>query len=389
MTDESSGSTAPGWLRAEDVSVDDLAAICEAGTDRNDYPHASTVARGVLIYDMPSLNVDDPTSRLSVEEEMGRALRDGPGVIVLTGGFSDPGVVDAATQAFERIIEQEREAGGESGDHFGKPGANARIWNAQEKLARSAPDVFAAYFATDAIALGAHAWLGPAYQMTSQVNLVYPGGAAQLPHRDYHLGFQSDEVASTYPAHVHAMSTMLTLQGAVAHGDMPVDSGTTMLLPHSQKYPLGYVAYRRPDVQEYFERSMIQLPLTKGDIVYFNPALLHGAGTNRTSDVNRMANLLQVSSAFGRAMESLDREAMCASVYPALLSGAWTPGETENIIASCAEGYPFPTNLDRDQPVGGLAPASQADVMRDALAARIPTSEVVQLLSERREAARP
>ncbi len=389
MTVDPSGSTAPGWLRAEGVSVDDLAAICEAGTDRTLYPHASTVARGVLIYDMPSLNVDDPTSRLSVEEEMGRALRDGPGVIVLTGGFSDPGVVDAATQAFERIIEQEREAGGESGDHFGKPGANARIWNAQEKLARFAPDVFAAYFATDAIALGAHAWLGPAYQMTSQVNLVYPGGAAQLPHRDYHLGFQSDEVASAYPAHVHAMSAMLTLQGAVAHGDMPVDSGTTMLLPHSQKYPLGYVAYRRPDVQEYFERSMIQLPLTKGDIVYFNPALLHGAGTNRTSDVNRMANLLQVSSAFGRAMESLDREAMCASVYPTLLSGAWTPGEAENIIASCAEGYPFPTNLDRDQPVGGLAPASQADVMRDALAARIPTSELVQLLSERREAARP
>lgn len=389
MTVDPSGSTGPGWLRAEDVSVDDLAAICEEGTDRAHYPHASNVARGVLIYDMPSLNVEDPTSRLSVEEEMGRALRDGPGVIVLTGGFSDPGVVDAATQAFERIIEQEREAGGESGDHFGKPGANARIWNAQEKLARFAPDVFAAYFATDAIALGAHAWLGPAYQMTAQVNLVYPGGAAQLPHRDYHLGFQSDEVASAYPAHVHAMSTMLTLQGAVAHGDMPVDSGTTMLLPHSQKYPLGYVAYRRPDVQEYFERSMIQLPLTKGDIVYFNPALLHGAGTNRTSDVNRMANLLQVSSAFGRAMESLDREAMCASVYPALLSGAWTPGEAENIIASCAEGYPFPTNLDRDQPVGGLAPASQADVMRDALAARIPTSELVQLLSERREAARP
>ncbi|MCF8557951.1 MAG: hypothetical protein K9G28_10480, partial [Candidatus Nanopelagicales bacterium] len=138
MTVDPSGSTAPGWLRAEDVSVDDLAAICEAGTDRNDYPHASNVARGVLIYDMPSLNVDDPTSRLSVEEEMGRALRDGPGVIVLTGGFSDPGAVDAATQAFERIIEQEREAGGESGDHFGKPGANARIWNAQEKLARFA-----------------------------------------------------------------------------------------------------------------------------------------------------------------------------------------------------------------------------------------------------------
>ncbi|MGA0980665.1 MAG: phytanoyl-CoA dioxygenase, partial [Candidatus Nanopelagicales bacterium] len=34
------------------------------------------------------------------------------------------------------------------------------------------------------------------------------------------------------------------------------------------------------------------------------------------------------------------------------------------------EGYPFPTNLDRDPPVGGLAPPSQADVVRQALAQR-------------------
>ena len=39
----------------------------------------------------------------------------------------------------------------------------------------------------------------------------------------------------------------------------------------------------------------------------------------------------------------------------------------DNVIAATAEGYPFPTNLDRDQPVGGLTPPSQADVLRRAL----------------------
>ncbi|MDF3149057.1 hypothetical protein [Streptomyces sp. T21Q-yed] len=37
------------------------------------------------------------------------------------------------------------------------------------------------------------------------------------------------------------------------------------------------------------------------------------------------------------------------------------------MIAASAEGYPFPTNLDSDPPVAGLAPPSQADVVGRAL----------------------
>ena len=36
--------------------------------------------------------------------------------------------------------------------------------------------------------------------------------------------------------------------------------------------------------------------------------------------MKRMANLLQVSSAYGRAMESVDRARMSAALYPALLA---------------------------------------------------------------------
>lgn len=47
--------------------------------------------------------------------------------------------------------------------------------------------------------------------------------------------------------------------------------------------------------------------LSKGDGIFFNPALLHAAGHNRSADIRRMANLLQVSSAIGRCMETVDR----------------------------------------------------------------------------------
>jgi ectoine hydroxylase-related dioxygenase (phytanoyl-CoA dioxygenase family) len=94
--------------------------------------------------------------------------------------------------------------------------------------------------------------------------------------------------------------------------------------------------------------------------------VIHGAGHNRSADIRRMANLLQVSSPFGRAMESVDRERMCLALYPALHTrGA---DASDNAIAAAAEGYAFPTNLDRDPPVGGLAPPSQADLVRRALA---------------------
>jgi ectoine hydroxylase-related dioxygenase (phytanoyl-CoA dioxygenase family) len=180
----------------------------------------------------------------------------------------------------------------------------------------------------------------------------------------------SEEQARAYPAHVHRLSPAMTLQGAVAHCDMPVETGPTMYLPHSQKYAPGYVAFHQPEFTAYFDEHFVQLPLRKGDAVFFNPALFHGAGTNRSAGVRRMANLLQVSSAFGRAMETVDRTAMCRALYPALLQ-LRTLGTDErtlrNVVAASAEGYAFPTNLDHDQPIGGLAPETQAELVWRAL----------------------
>lgn len=353
------------WLSEQDCDLDAFRALVEQATDPADYPHACAVERNVPVYDCGLLEGDRV-----VQAELVRALADGPGIVVFRGAFPDPEVVDRATDVFEALIAEQRASGATAGDHFARPGANDRVWNALEKAALHDPEAFADYYANEILALVATAWLGPGYQVTSQLNVVNPGGAAQRVHRDYHLGFLTNEAAAAYPAHVHRLSPVLTLQGAVAHCDMPVESGPTMYLPHSQKYAPGYLAWRRPEFRAYFEARQVQLPLAKGDAVFFNPALFHAAGTNRSADIRRMANLLQVSSAFGRAMETVDREAVAGAVYPVLLKRkaegadqAWL----EHVIAASAEGYPFPTNLDSDPPVDGLAPPSQADLVRRAL----------------------
>jgi ectoine hydroxylase-related dioxygenase (phytanoyl-CoA dioxygenase family) len=349
------------WYTPDDCRLDEFRAIVEQTTDLDDYRYADAVESNVLLYGVRLRTAD----RGELSAELARALMDGPGIVVFRGAF-DATVVDRASDVFRAMIDEQKAAGAVVGDHFAKPGANDRVWGALDKFAIRAPAAFADYYANDMLALISSAWLGSGYQVTSQVNVVNPGGTAQVAHRDYHLGFMSQEQASRYPAHVHHLSPALTLQGAVAHVDMPVETGPTMYLPHSQKYPAGYLAFHRPEFTTYFDEHYVQPPLRKGDAAFFNPALFHGAGTNRSTDVRRMANLLQVSSAFGRAMETVDRTAMCLALYDTLRGRAEVA--VRNVIAASAEGYAFPTNLDRDQPIGGLAPQTQAELMLQAVA---------------------
>jgi ectoine hydroxylase-related dioxygenase (phytanoyl-CoA dioxygenase family) len=360
------------WYSERDCSLEEFLDQLKAG-EECPTRYAADIRQHIPVYDCCQLDgvMADSSGYLQLQAEWARVLRDGAGVLVLQRAFADTRPVDDATAVFDSIIRTEREQGSAGADHFAAAGANDRIWNAQEKLCLRAPDVFAEYFSNRMLLAVSEAWLGPCFQMTSQVNVVRPGGAAQLAHRDYHLGFQTVGAAERFPAQVHTMSAFLTLQGAVAHTDMPVESGPTKLLPYSQRYAQGYLAWRRGDFRQYFEEHFVQLPLSKGDAVFFNPALFHAAGANRTVDVQRMANLLQVSSAYGRAMEVLDRRSMCEAVYPVLRErrklGRMSEAEAAAAIASCAEGYPFPTNLDRNPPVGGLAPESQRELMQRAL----------------------
>jgi hypothetical protein len=44
------------------------------------------------------------------------------------------------------------------------------------------------------------------------------------------------------------------------------------------------------------------------------------------------------------------------------------PSNVHNVVSASTEGYAFPTNLDHDQPIGGLAPQTQAELGLQALA---------------------
>jgi len=362
---------ARNWFDKDAGSVTDFVAGLPDGTVAAEWPMAAQIEQNVLIYDGEAIRALTEADQHALMTEWARAFLTGPGIVVIKSAFSDLDMLDRTTEMFNTLIDREKQTGAGGGDHFAKPGANDRVWNALQKHCLADPKGFAQYYGNLCLQLVSTAWLGPHYQFTAQVNRVNPGGAAQSAHRDYHLGFMTASDAAGWPVHAHMLSPGLTLQGAVAHCDMPLESGPTMYLPYSQRYPEGYIAFTRPEFQTYFAENHVQLPLEKGDAAFFNPALMHGAGNNVSSDIFRLANLVQVSSAFGRPIETVDRDAMARALFAPLqallAAGDMSQAQAHAAIAATAEGYAYPTNLDNDPPVDGLAPLSQAEIMRRAL----------------------
>jgi len=386
------------WIEPGQLSIEKFKQLIEIQTDIDDWPLANCVEQNALVYKaaeiLPELLSEQAANSLTASKgadvaleqtfarslmaEWSAALSEGPGIIVIREAFparlkdgAQDQTINDATDLFSNLIETEKVQLDNRGDHFAKPGANDRVWNALEKHCVTNPVNFVEYYKNPFLHLASTAWLGPNYQTTAQINRVNPGGEAQKPHRDYHLGFMSTEQAARYPLRAHLTSPNLTLQGAIAHCDMPVECGPTLYLPYSQIEPSGYVDFHRQEFQDYFEKHKAQFELKKGDLVFFNPALMHAAGTNKTKNTYRMANLVQVSSAFGRPIESVDRTRMLLTIYPELLEQTkdvrLSPLELESVLSVSANGYPFPTNLDRDQPVDGLIPQSQRQLVSSLL----------------------
>lgn len=361
------------WLSSASCSLADFRKLVERKATIDDYPLAAAVERNVPVYDARKVEevAEDREKAMRYMAEWHRIFLDGPGIVVFRGAIRDMQLLEAVSEVLLQIIAEERQASGGKGDHFAKAGTNARVWNSHEKLCMRAPELYAQYAANDVIDLISRSWLGPLYQITFQVNLVYPGGKAQVPHRDYHMGFQQEHQLRDYPANVHRLSAALTLQGGISHCDMTPENGATKFLPYSQAYLPGYFATQLPEFREYFEQHFVQMPLARGDALFFNPALFHAAGTNSTADQERLANLMQIGSGYGRSIEIVDRARMTRHLYPTMLAmaraGQLDNRHIETLIAATAEGYPFPCNLDVDSPLSGMAPPSQQDILRQAL----------------------
>ncbi|MFZ4827598.1 MAG: phytanoyl-CoA dioxygenase family protein [Phototrophicaceae bacterium] len=383
MTQQDYLSVQPAYFGAEDLRVEDLDAVCSQTTQLADYPLAMAVEKKILIYDgdtvRSQLNNAEDEARLKAEWCL--ALRQGPGVFVVKQGYPNTSIIDRSTALFHAIVAEEKAKGQGQGDHFGK---NERIWNAIEKVCLKDPNLFIDYYTNSVLAIASESWLGPFYQITAQVNNVKPGSKAQSTHRDYHLGFQSASTVTRFPAHAQVMSQYLTLQGAIAHTDMPIETGPTLLLPYSHQLKAGYQAYTLPAFDAYFQEHKVQLPLSKGDMIFFSPALFHGAGSNQSAS-DRIANLVQISSAFGRTMETVNTTRMVLTVYPTLLARleqeTLTEQELNHLVAAVANGYSFPTNLDSDPPIGGNAPQTEQQLLRVALQEKWTLEQLTAALS--------
>ncbi len=360
------------WLTERDCDIDAFKSHIDRSTHASDYPVAAEIVNNIPIYDGEHLrkSFDDADRARTIMAEWNKVFLSGPGIIAIRGGYRDTSLLDAVSHELSAIIEEEKAIPGK-GDHFAAAGSNGRIWNAHEKLGVRAPELYVRYNANELTRRVAESWLGSGYQITFQTNVVYPGGKAQTAHRDYHMGFQDIETLKGFPASQHALSASLTLQGAIAHSDMPLESGPTKLLPYSQSYGPGYLAVLLPEFRNLFEQRFVHLPLSKGDMLFFNPATFHAAGENTTTDIERFANLTQIGSAYGRSIEIVDRSRISLAVYQDLVSllgrGSISEREADNVIAATAEGYPFPANLDTDSPVNGMAPPSQQDILRMAV----------------------
>ena len=338
------------YFSQSDIDYDDLAKICSQKTLQEEYPFADSVSNNVVIYDANYLEtfIGDSENELRLKTELHQVLEGGPGVFVIRNLYRHD-AIDQSNNIFEKIVESE---GNTSNDHFAS-GTNTRIWNAFQKVALEDPNAFISYYSNNLLKLVAESWCGPNSQMTAQVNIVRPGGEMQKPHRDYHLGFQENQIVELFPISAHRLSNYLTLQGGVAHTDMPLASGPTMVLPYSQQYELGYLAWRDIACTDFFNDNAVQNQMNKGDGIFFNPALLHGAGSNTTKDFHRIGNLLQISSPFGKTMERIDYLKIINRIYPFLLEHSINKTLSEklieNVLVCATDGYAFPTNLDNDK----------------------------------------
>ena len=86
-----SGTVSSGWLKASECKVVDLDRLAQTETRAQDCPQATTILKGVPIYDGRALRAAqaasaDPQSwRRQLMVELANVWRSGPGVLVVQG----------------------------------------------------------------------------------------------------------------------------------------------------------------------------------------------------------------------------------------------------------------------------------------------------------------
>jgi hypothetical protein len=159
------------------------------------------------------------------------------------------------------------------------------------------------------------------------------------------MGFFSPEKCVKFPRLLQIANKTMTLQGAVAHSDMPLPSGPTRFLPFSQLSEAGYMARCRDEFQQLFQEHYVSIALEKGVGIFFNPWILHAAGNNVTTDFYRSAQLIQVNSIFGKPSEWINAVPIVHKWGEVMRDKYRKEGmspEIKALIQAVGDGYQFP-----------------------------------------------
>ena len=190
-------------LRTADCDLDEFVPIVAQRTDARRLSRWPPTSSTTCWSTTPPRFVDEvtaPDGDEAVAAELVRALTDGP------GRRGDPGRLPGRRRRRpgDRGLRGDHRRGaaplaGPSATTSPRPvpttgsGTPWRSWPCATRRRSSTTTP------TTSLALVSRAWLGPGYQVTSQVNVVRPGGQAQDPHRDYHLGFLDERRRRALP----------------------------------------------------------------------------------------------------------------------------------------------------------------------------------------------
>ena len=176
------------WFDETSISLEAFIADMKSAQAQMSCPLADDVQKNVPIYNASKIHslINDQSSLDRYMNEWTDVLLDGPGIVVFRGAFADTSVVDRTTDVLNELIAEEKRRMGERGDHFGRVGQNARLWNAHEKLCIAAPEVFVRYNAIDIVDLISRAWLGRSRGGCARAMLK----AVAVGEKQYVLGFK-------------------------------------------------------------------------------------------------------------------------------------------------------------------------------------------------------
>lgn len=275
---------------------------------------------------------------IKLKAEFNNHLVKGSGVFLIKNVI-DNKIIEETNNTINNIIQTQKKP---DNDHFSD---NLRIWNFYEKFCIKNPQLFINYHKNPLFNIIFQSYLGPKYEVTSQINIVKPNSKSQIFHRDYHLGLMELHEILKYPLNIQESSKNLSLQALICHTPMDKLNGSTKLIPFSQKNKNGYIDIKSQEEIEKCGNNFVQLDTDIGDIIIFSPAVYHAAGSNRATS-NRIGNILQINSAFSKPMEIVDKKKIQTIVERNIKHCILNDLEKECIYEIVTNNYVYPQKLD-------------------------------------------